>query len=45
VVHGHPRKKGSKRDKAKGSNIKCYPGTPYGKAKALRQHRAIMANK
>lgn len=42
VVHGHPQKKGSKTDKPKGSVIKCFPGTPQGKEKAMAMHRAIL---
>lgn len=42
VLHGHPMKKGSKTDKPIGSVIKCFPGTPYGKAKAEAMHRAIL---
>jgi len=41
VVHGHPRKKGSKRDKPKGSNIKCYSFKKYGKAGAYRKAHAM----
>ena len=44
VVHGHPKKKGSKTDKPKGSVIKCFPGTPEGKKKAEAMHRAILAS-
>lgn len=51
VVHGHPRKPGSKTDKPIGSVIKCFPFTPgnadseaMAKAKAERMHRAILAN-
>lgn len=45
VVHAHPKKKGSKTDKPKGSIIKCYPGTEAGHQAALKMHRAIMAKK
>jgi len=38
VVHGHPKKKGSKTDKPKGSIIKCHPTAK----KAYAQHYAIM---
>jgi hypothetical protein len=41
VVHGHPKKKGSKTDKPKGAVIKSFKT----KAEADRMHRAIMANK
>lgn len=41
VVHGHPKKKGSKRDKPKGTIIAKHK-TKKG---ALAQHRAIMASK
>ena len=40
VVHGHAQKKGSKRDKPKGSVIKCFSS----KAKAEAMHRAIAIN-
>ena len=42
VVHGHPRKPGSKTDKPVGTIIKCYPGTPAGKEKATAMHTAIL---
>ena len=49
MVHGHPRKVGSKTDKPKGSVIKCYPFKPgsetseaNAKRKADAQHYAIM---
>jgi hypothetical protein len=52
VVHGHPQKKGSARDKPKGSIIKCYSFEPGNKrseaaarAKAQAMHSAIMANR
>ena len=52
VVHGHPRKPGSKRDKPMGTVIKCYYYTPgskrsnnAAKRKALALHRAIMAQR
>lgn len=38
VVHGHPKKKGSKTDKPAGSVIKCHPT----EAAARKQHRAII---
>ena len=38
VVHGHPRKKGSKKDKPKGSVIKCFET----KEKAEAMHTAII---
>lgn len=41
VLHGHPKKPGSKTDKPKGAVIACHPT----KAKAEAQHRAIMAQK
>lgn len=41
VVHGHPKKKGSKTDKPKGTVIACHKT----KAKAQAQHKAIMASK
>lgn len=41
VVHAHTRKKGSKRDKPKGTIIKKF----RTKKEALAMHRAIMANK
>jgi hypothetical protein len=44
-VHGHLRKKGSKRDKPKGSIIKCYPGTKVGLQKARAMHYAIIKSK
>ena len=40
VVHGHPKKPGSKTDKPEGSIIKCFPT----KAEADAMHKAIMAN-
>ena len=42
VLHGHPQKKGSKTDKPIGAVIKCFPGTPEGKAQALAMHAAIL---
>jgi hypothetical protein len=51
VVHGHPRKKGSKTDKPKGTLIKAYRFTPgnaaseaQAKRKAEKMHAAILAN-
>jgi hypothetical protein len=41
VVHGHPKKKGSKTDQPKGTVI----GRHKTKAAAQAQHRAIMASK
>lgn len=41
VVHGSPKKKGSKTDKPMGTVIKCFKS----KKDALRMHRAIMASK
>jgi hypothetical protein len=41
VIHGHPKKEGSKTDKPKGTTIKCFDS----KKKALAMHAAIMANK
>lgn len=38
VVHCHP-------DGTPGKSIKCYPGTPEGKARAEAMHRAIQARK
>lgn len=38
VVHGHKKKKGSKRDKPKGTVIKCFKS----KKKALAMHFAII---
>lgn len=50
VVHGHPKKKGSKTDKPIGTVIKCFNFNPKvkgsearAKAKAMAMHRAIMA--
>ena len=52
VVHGHPKKKGSKTDKPKGTIIKCYSFNPKikgsearAKAKANKMHAAIMIQK
>lgn len=52
VLHGHPKKKGSKRDKPQGSVIKCYSFNPSvkgsearAKSKALKMHKAIMASR
>ena len=49
VVHGHPKKTGSKSDKPKGTIIKCYPFDPKvkssearAKKKASAMHRAIL---
>lgn len=41
VLHGHPKKKGSKTDKPKGATIACH----NTRKEALAQHRAIMASK
>ena len=41
VLHGHPKKKGSKTDKPKGAVIACHPS----KKKAVAQHRAIVISK
>ena len=41
VVHGHKKKKGSKRDKPKGTIIARHKT----KEEAIRQHQAIMASK
>lgn len=41
VLHGHPKKKKSKRDKPKGSVIACHPT----KARAVAQLRAINISK
>ncbi len=43
VVHGHPQKSGSKRDKPVGSVIKCFSG-PDAKQKAFAMHTAIIAS-
>jgi len=43
VVHGHPKKAGSKTDKPEGSIIKCFSG-PDAKSRAQAMHKAIMAN-
>jgi hypothetical protein len=40
VVHGHPKKRGSKRDKPKGTIIKCFKT----KKEAERMHKAILAS-
>lgn len=49
MVHGHPMKAGSKRDKPIGTPIKCYPFDPKvkgsearAKRKASAMHRAIL---
>jgi hypothetical protein len=51
VVHGHPQKAGSERDKPKGAVIKCFPFTPGDKEseasarlKANAMHKAILAS-
>jgi len=48
VVHAHPQKKGSKRDKPPGTPIKCWSISKYGNAgarrRALAMHRAIAAS-
>lgn len=41
VIHGHPRKAGSKRDKPEGTAIKCYSIAKYGEAGAWRRARAM----
>ena len=41
VYHAHPKRKGSKTDKPRGTLIKAFST----KKKALAMHRAIMANK
>lgn len=43
VVHGHKKKKGSKRDKPKGTAIKCYTEDTLAEAykKAAAMHSAI----
>ena len=41
VVHGHPKKAGSKTDKPKGAIIKCFPT----KSEADRMHKAIIISK
>jgi len=38
VLHGHPKKMGSKTDKPKGSTIKCFSN----KSDALAMHTAII---
>lgn len=46
VVHGHPKKAGSKRDKPKGTVIKCYSFSKYGRKEAInkahKMHYAIV---
>jgi hypothetical protein len=46
VLHGHPKKKGSKTDKKKGAVIHKYSFSKYGKSQAIEkaraQHYAIM---
>lgn len=46
VVHGHPKKSGSERDKPKGTAIKKYSIKKYGKKgaaeKAQKMHYAIV---
>ena len=49
VFHGHPQKPGSKRDKPKGSIIKCYSFNPKikgaekkAKNRATKMHQAIL---
>ena len=44
VVHGHPKKKGSKTDKPKGSIIKCYSFTPGNKVSETRAHNKAKAH-
>lgn len=41
VVHAHPKKKGSKTDKAEGAIIKCFDT----QEEAIKMHRAIEASK
>jgi len=43
VVHAHPRKQGSKIDKAPGTPIKCFTFAKYGKAEAVRRAYAMHA--
>lgn len=46
VVHGHPKKPGSKTDKPMGTVIKCYSIAEYGEEgahrRALKHHAAIL---
>lgn len=46
VLHGHPKKEGSKTDKPIGTPIKCWSIEEYGeleaKRRATRMHRAIL---
>jgi len=44
VLHGHKKKKGSKRDKPKGTIIKCYcgPNMKENWRKARAMHYAIL---
>lgn len=44
VVHSHPQKPGSSRDKPPGTIIKCFPHTAEGRERALAMHRAILAS-
>ena len=51
MVHGHPKKAGSKRDKPIGSIIKCYEfskskkgSEARAKRKAFAMHQAIVRN-
>ena len=43
VVHAHPQKRGSARDKPPGTPIKCYSFSQYGKKEAIRKAHAMHA--
>lgn len=41
ILHGHPKKSGSKTDKPPGSVIKCYSFQEYGKDNAIKKAYAM----
>ena len=41
VVHGHPQKPGSARDKPKGTPIKCWSYSTWGKKEAIKKAQAM----
>jgi len=41
VVHGHPKKVGSKTDKPIGTPIKCYSFDKYGRKEAIKKAHAM----
>lgn len=41
VLHGHPKKEGSKTDKPAGSVIKCFSFSEHGKDEAIKKAYAM----